>query len=486
MVSLDAQPYSGRPLPSGRSGPSGRPRVIGEDATPDASAGLDGAAGLDATFGSDPSAAPPPDVPVTDRPPGAWPHRFWFQMAVAVCVTTAVQAIRPTVTYRAIALGAGPLEIGIVQSAFSLVPMLSAIAIGRWVDEHGAVPVLRLALVAILLGSILETLADSLATLIVSQLVLGVGQILNLVSAQSLVANRGGHASRDARFGAYFTMNSIGQLIGPSAAGFIAGGSIGAWLSSHVANQLPFASLHDPNAWVFVGGSILGSLGLILALLIPVGRGGRATRAPEEEPPGSMLGSAWRVLRRGGMAEAMLVSIVVISCVDILIAWLPAYGEVAGLSVGLVEFLLSVRAGASLVSRALMPGLIRRFGRGAVLAASLGMALAGLVGVPLTTMPPVLIGLMVVAGLGLGIGQPMTISWVAERSPRRERGMALGVRIMGNRGSTLFVPTLIGGIAGAAGIGAIFVVMAAALGGAMTIALRTPFDELVEQARSDA
>jgi MFS family permease len=88
---------------------------------------------------------------------------------------------------------------------------------------------------------------------------------------------------------------------------------------------------------------------------------------------------------------------------------------------------------------------------------------------------------MVAAGLGLGLGQPMTIAWVATRSPRSERATALGVRLTGNRASLLVVPPLLGALAGAAGVTAIFVILAAALLGGALLASRTPFDELVER-----
>jgi MFS family permease len=179
------------------------------------------------------------------------------------------------------------------------------------------------------------------------------------------------------------------------------------------------------------------------------------------------------------MTSAMLVSITVISVLDVLVAYLPAYGEAAGLSVATVGALLTVRAAASLVSRLFMPRLIDLMGRGGLLAVSMVMAAAGIVLLPIVSSEPVLFGLMILAGLGLGLGQPMTIAWVANRSPRSERALALGVRVTGNRAALLVVPTLMGALAGATGLAAIWVVLAAALGFGAVVARRTPFDELV-------
>jgi MFS family permease len=96
---------------------------------------------------------------------------------------------------------------------------------------------------------------------------------------------------------------------------------------------------------------------------------------------------------------------------------------------------------------------------------------------PFVRSPVALIGLMVILGLGVGLGQPMTIAWVANRSPRSERGTALGVRITGNRVALIVVPTVMGAVAGAAGIAAIFIVMAVGLAIGAALAFGSPLDE---------
>jgi MFS family permease len=189
-----------------------------------------------------------------------------------------------------------------------------------------------------------------------------------------------------------------------------------------------------------------------------------------------MLAMASQVLRRRGMPSAMAVSIVVASSVDLVIAYLPVYGEAAGLSVGLVGILLSIRGIAGLVARFFMGRLIDLLGRERLLAGSMALAAAGLLLLPLVTAEPLLVMLMIASGLGLGLGQPMTIAWVATRSPRRERATALGVRITGNRASLLVIPPVLGALAGAAGVAAIFIVLAGALLAGAWLAA-TPFDE---------
>jgi MFS family permease len=429
------------------------------------------------------SGAPP------SRSASLWQRGFTLQMIVTLLASTAVQATRPTVTYRALALGASPLEIGLIQSAFSIVPALTAIAIGRSIDRIGESRYLMFSLGALTVGSVVALVSPGLFVLGVAQILMGLGQIVYLVASQSLVANHGPRQGRDVRYGHYATFTSLGQLAGPAIAAAIVGSSIGlvamganAILASAGSAASPVVidavgvAPDNPEAGVFLFAAIITVIGFGLAFFIPGSPRRKASEGTVAGQPGILVMTR-QVLRRPGMLSAMFVSITVISSVDVLAAYLPAYGDDVGLSVALVGTLLSVRAGASLVSRFFMAQLIAVLGRSRLLAVSMIMAGGGLLLMPLVTSPPVLIAIMVVVGLGLGLGQPMTIAWIANRSQRSERATALGVRLAGNRAALLFVPTAMGAIAGTAGISAIFVVVAISLGIGAAVALATTFDQ---------
>ena len=414
---------------------------------------------------------------------------FVIQLLVAGLITTAMHATRPTMTYRALSLGASPLEIGLIQSAFSILPALTAVAIGRWIDQVGEARYLMLSLLTLAVGSLFASLAGGLLPLALAQVGLGLGQIIYLVSSQSLIANHGPRAGRESRYAHYSTVNSLGQLAGPVLAAAIVGGALATVAASGLlASVDPHAGAvggsatagggfldDNPEGRVFFVAAILALIACGLASRIPgYARPANAAAGGAAEP--SLLRLAGQVLRRQGMISAMSVSITVISAVDVLIAYLPAYGEEAGLSIALVGLLLAVRAASSLVSRLFMTQLIRLLGRSRLLALSMAMAGGGLAVMPFVAQPAILVAIMVVVGLGLGLGQPMTIAWVANRSPRRERATALGVRLTGNRAALLVVPTLMGAIAGTAGLTAIFIVVAISLGAGAVVAVATEFD----------
>ncbi len=400
---------------------------------------------------------------------GPQPGRDWVfidQLVVVALATTAVNAIRPMISYRALGLGAGPFEVGVMAAVFSIAPALLAVAVGRSVDRLGEAWFIRAALLAMTVGAVLAATAGSLALLAVSQMITGLGHVTNLIAGQALVANRGGRQRRDHRFGYYSTMGSFGHLAGPL---------LGTFVVAHYATADAGIVDGNPQAPAFLAAAAATTVAFALAWLLPWRRPSHAAQ-PEATADVGLLRAARTVLGRPGMAFAMAVSMIVVSSIDILIAYLPLFGEARGIAVGTVGVLLAVRAGASMVSRLFMGYLIERLGRNRLIGLSMALATLGLLALPVVSAPLVLAGLMVLIGLGLGIGQPMTMAWVANRSPRGERGTALGVRLTGNRTALVVVPLAVGAMAGATGISVVFWLMAALLGAGALVGHRAPLE----------
>lgn len=374
-------------------------------------------------------------------------------LTIAMLAALSNNAVRLVIMYRALDLGAGPVEIGIIASAFAVLSMLAALPIGRWVDRFGAGVFIAGGMTISAITCLALIWVDSLVVLGMAYALLGLGQTINLVAAQTAVGNRGGRRGRDERYGSYATVVSVGQLAGPALAGALAAGVFG----DLGLGGLPARSL----APVFMVGFVIDVVAafISLALIREAVRGRASGVEPGPEPP-RMWTAARRVLARPGMLRAMLVSVVVISSNDVVATYLPLYGELTGLSIGFVGLLLSVRAGAGLVSRAALGVMLRRLGRRRLLTAGMAMSGVALLGLPLASSELMLIAVMVFVGLGLGLVQPITIAWVAGLTPRAERATALGIRITGNRAALLSVPAAMGVLAGATSVAVIFGVMA--------------------------
>jgi len=402
--------------------------------------------------------------PVPSASAGSDVRAFRIQMLVAFLTTTAIAGTRPTTTYRALDLGAGTFEVGLVQSAFSVLPALTAVAIGRWIDRHGEGRTYTSSLWAFSLGGVISALADNLPMLALGQAIVGFGTIGSLISGQAMITTRTRPDDWNRRFGTYAACLSLGQLVGPSAAAFIQG--------------IP-ALGPDSERVVFLVGSISSLAAGLLTMVMPPGPRPSASATTDQA---GFFSSIRRVVSRPGMLAAMFVSISVASTIDVLTAYLPIYGTVSLLSVQMVGLLLSVRAGATMVSRVGMDYLLSRLGWQRVLVACLAISAVMLALIPTTAFPPFLIGIMVVLGLAIGLVQPMTVTWIANRSTRAERGTALAVRLTGNRTSLLFVPAVMGAVAGSVGVAAVFWILAIALGAGATVSRTARLDRTREDA----
>ena len=151
-------------------------------------------------------------------------------------------------------------------------------------------------------------------------------------------------------------------------------------------------------------------------------------------------------------------SLALVAVLDILTAFLPLVGERHGGGAGWVGALLALRGAGSLVSRVLLPVVRRRFSRELLLQVALLVSAGAIAVVPSALARPGLLPLaaaaMVVGGLTLGLGQPLTMSLISEAVPRSWRSTALAVRLMGNRLGQVLLPAASGLLAAPLGPGA--------------------------------
>jgi MFS family permease len=151
--------------------------------------------------------------------------------------------------------------------------------------------------------------------------------------------------------------------------------------------------------------------------------------------------------------------------VDTLVVFLPAYGEANGIPVQVIGLLLALRSLVAIGARVLTGRVVAALGEANALLVALFLAAAAFLTIPLTTNPVVLGIQMAMLGLGLGLGQPLTLAWVAATSPPNAMGTAVAVRLTGNRLAQLVAPLILGAMAGPAGVAAVFLALAALLGG---------------------
>jgi MFS family permease len=119
--------------------------------------------------------------------------------------------------------------------------------------------------------------------------------------------------------------------------------------------------------------------------------------------------------------------------------------------------------------------LIRWLGRRQLLIWSMVLPAAALVALPALDHVALLYVAMIVIGFGLGLGQPVTLAWVASRAPSDVRGTAIGLRLSGNRLGQMVLPAVVGAVGGVLGLVAVFWALAVLLAASTTAVWRASF-----------
>ncbi|MGF7030753.1 MFS family permease [Paenibacillus mucilaginosus] len=369
---------------------------------------------------------------------------FGFQMMLNMS--------RPVITLFASGLGAGTLQIGALTSSYALLPLLLAIHAGKLADRVGdRIPIL-LGSVGCAAGMAMPFLFPSLWALYVSQLAVGVSHVFIAICLQNVL----GHAAKtkDQR-DAYFSMLSmsvaLAGFIGPVAQGYLA---------EHVSYSA-----------VFLIAMICCVLPLGVARYIPVlKRGGsKAAEAggetPEEEASGP---SALGLLRLPLLRNALMTSALVLYSRDIFVAYFPLYGSRLGISESSIGWIIALQGLAMVFVRFFLPALTKLLGRERVLLGSILTAGLAFVLIPYASSVYLLLLTSVLMGIGLGCGQPLSMSTTYNASPKNKTGEVLGLRLATNRLSQLVAPLFFGVVGTWVGLVSVFYVSGVFLiGGAL-------------------
>lgn len=356
-----------------------------------------------------------------------------------------IYVIRPMITYRGLELNADAGTIGILGAVYALFPVLLALFFGRAVDKYGERTFLLLGGTGILISALCLQKVSTLIGLGVFTATAGVSHLAVMVGGQTMMAKRSPADLYDTYFGYYTFSASLGQMIGPLLGGVIAGS----------AGALPKSTSN-----AFLTAAILAGFGL-LPLLISSKSSNLLNQTKQSGTPKIKITP---LLRNKGISSAIFTSLIISSASDILVVFLPLFGQEQNFTPTAVGLLLSLRAAMAMLSRFFLGNLSNRFTArnvmiisGAVSTVSCGLLIFGS-----TFLLAAFI--IAVAGFALGIGQPLTMAWVSRSSKLEERAMAISLRLTGNRLGQFVLPLIAGATAGSLGVGSVFLVLSGMLG----------------------
>ncbi|MBX3093315.1 MAG: MFS transporter [Cryobacterium sp.] len=344
----------------------------------------------------------------------------WLLPALIVGLTgqAAIFGLRPIMSYRAIDLGAGALELGILAASFALVPVFLAMPLGRHIDRRGGRNAAIIGSAICFIGTGLLLFSDSLFVLIMLNAVIGSSQLAMTLSTQWLIGSSSASQSRNRSFAQFSLATSIGHIVGPALAT-----SIGAGAESLALN-------------FYVGAFLFCTICHLIACLATFFFPATTTQSSADR---SKLHSLREIIAVPGMKTSSFASLITLATLDLFMVYLPLWAVDKGVSEVVVGGLLALRGAGSLVSRTFLPLLLKHRSHAFVAAISTlvsALAVGALAFADLWIATAASLSL----GLALGIMQPLTMAWVVNLAPPGTIAAALSIRLLGNRAGQILIP----------------------------------------------
>ena len=376
--------------------------------------------------------------------PSARPHtsdidyRLLIPFLVHVTLTqTLILIIRITTSYRAIELGLPVIWLGIIAAGFAIIPVFTALRVGRWIDRGNDAK-------AIWLGSSLVFIAcigfwawpRSAMHLLGFSVLLGFGHMFCMAGHQMLAVRSGGTRSRETALGYYMVAASVGQGFGPFVVGWLGG-----------------SAAVPPTGTLFAIGLVAAAASAIVALLV-----GPTRNPARHHDPGNFI-PIGQLFKLHGFPAVMVSSVVTVTSLDLLVIYLPVLGAERHIDSHHIGFLLTVRSVASLVSRVFYARLIFAIGRVPLTLSSMLGSAAGFLVLAMPLSLPAMYAVLIVLGFTMGIASTLTISGVVHLAPAAACGTALTLRMTGNRVGQIVFPATAGLLAAATGVAGILLAL---------------------------
>ena len=404
---------------------------------------------------------------------GGGPRDFaWLSVGAAFLFTSyfMTTTLAPLL---AVALGAPPALLGTVVAATFVLPLLLAIPTGGLVDAVGGRPLALVGTGVLVAAPVWVALDASIAALFALQILTGVGQLLGVVAAQSLVAGFGSGRLRERNYGVYGAFVSGGQLVGPVGAGLLldlTGFTVAFVVASLVAGLgvVAFAAVRPPARTAAPDAPAAPADGAT-PLAAPAPWRARLRHAAGAVPRG--VARVGGLLRLASVRTSLWVSGTVMVVMIAHNSFLPAYLEGLAVPATLIGGVVSLRSLVAVAVRPFMARIVAAFGgRIPTFLATLTLAALGTAGLA-TGATLALQALAAVAlGVAVGVAQPLTMASMVEEVPSERHGFALGTRITANRFAQVVAPLALGAMAQALGYAATFLLTAGFLA-AMTVGL---------------
>jgi MFS family permease len=338
---------------------------------------------------------------------------------------------RVAISLYALDQGASQITIGVLMALYAIVPLFLAVHVGRLADRVGPRLPMLIGTGGVVVGLLLPPLFPGLITLYVSALVLGSTFHFFFITVQGIAGGIGGSEHRARNF----------ALVGM---GFSAAGFVGPFLAG-------LAIDHLGHLRAFLVLAVFPVVPLLMLALKPGFLPKARKHAGATAPRNAM--DLWRI---PGLRKTFIASGIISSAWDLFQFYLPVYGHSVGLSASAIGAVLGVFALATFIIRVFLPGLAKSYSEAQILTSGIFVAAAAFVLFPLFTNPYILAAVAFLLGLGVGCGQPMSMSLIYSLAPTGRAAECAGLRVTVNNFMHLLIPLFFGSLGTAFGYTPVF------------------------------
>jgi predicted MFS family arabinose efflux permease len=339
---------------------------------------------------------------------------------------------RVAVSLYALELGANQFTIGVLMALYALCPMLLAVYIGQLADRVGPRLPMLLGTSGVAVALLLPPLFPGLATLYVSALLLGTSFHFFFVTVTGIAGGIGGAENRARNYALVSLGFSGAGFIGPMAAGF----SIDYF--GHLPTFLLLAAF------------------TVVPMLLLWFRAGFLPRAVKQDGE-RVRRSALELWRIPVLRNTFIASGFISSAWDLFQFYMPVYGHSIGLSASAIGTVLGVFALATFTIRLTLPYLVKRSTEAEILTYAIFVAACAFVLFPFFRSAYALAAIAFLLGLGVGCGQPMSMSLIYTLSPIGRVAESAGLRVTVNNFAHLVIPLAFGSIGTVFGFYPVFI-----------------------------
>ena len=345
---------------------------------------------------------------------------------------------RMVMSLYALELGASPFSIGVLMALYAVCPLFLAIYAGRMADRLGPRGPMLVGTAGMGLAMLLPPLFPGLTSLYLSALLIGSSFHFFFVSVHGTTGGVGGPENRARNYALVSLGFSAAGLIGPFTTGFAI---------DHLGHLNTYRLL------------ALFTVGPMLLMWLKPGFLPKATKRAADAAQHRVL-DLWRMPKLRG---AFIASGILSAAWDLFQFYFPIYGHSIGLSASVIGSVLATFALATFMVRTILPAWSKRAGEATILVYGIFTCAGAFVLFPFFTNPWFLAGAAFILGLGVGSGQPMSMSLIYALAPTGRASEAAGLRVMVNNVAHLGIPLLFGSVGAAFGFVPVFVSNAAML-----------------------